>query len=95
MSGEGKRNQGPWLPAARPQDPDPDPAVDLLAILHRMQQTQQRQQEQQQLQQQQQQDVLAALVQQLLPAQQWARAEDTGQLTASPPLPAPHIAAGT
>ena len=73
----------------------PEPALDLLAMLNRMQQSQQKQQQQQQQFQQQfqqqQQDILAALMQQLLPARQQAGPRpgpgDAGSLPASPPSP--------
>ena len=64
-----------------------NPAVDLLGMLHRMQQFQQQKQQQQQ----QQQEMLAALMQQLLPARQQAGQRpgpgDSGLLPASPPRP--------
>ena len=74
-----------------------DPAVNLLGMLHQMQENQLRaqlQQQQFQQQQQHQQEMLAALMQQLLPARSQAGprpgAADTAPLLASPSLPAFH-----
>ena len=65
----------------------PGPPVDLLAMLHRIQQSQQQFQQQQFQQQQQQQEILAALMQQLLPARQQAGPGGSGPFPASPPRP--------